>query len=72
MRQINPKKLLHSKWTAQHPVNREKHFIVTKLYRDEANEIIGCEIEAVISKRSQRLDWRELRCEIEWRQGWQH
>lgn len=72
MRQINPKKLLHSKWTAQQPVNREKHFIVTKLYRDEENEIIACEIEAVISKRSQRLDWRELRCELEWQQGWQH
>jgi len=72
VRQINPKKLLHSKWTAQQPVNREKHFIVTKLYRDEENEIIACEIEAVISKRSQRLDWRELRCELEWQQGWQH
>lgn len=72
MRQINPKKLLHSKWTAQQPVNREKHFIVTKLYRDEENEIIGCEIEAVLSRRSQRLDWRELRCELEWQQGWQH
>ncbi|NLZ79547.1 MAG: TIGR02450 family Trp-rich protein, partial [Gammaproteobacteria bacterium] len=29
MHRINPKKLLHSKWTAVSPVNKEKHFMVT-------------------------------------------
>lgn len=29
MNPINPQKLLGSKWTAVHPRDREKHFIVT-------------------------------------------
>lgn len=28
MNQINPSKLLNSKWTAVKPINREKHFLV--------------------------------------------
>jgi tryptophan-rich hypothetical protein len=33
--QINPAKLLLSKWTAVKPVNKEKHFLVTKLIEPE-------------------------------------
>jgi hypothetical protein len=28
---LSPKKLLHSKWTAVEPRNKEKHFLVTKV-----------------------------------------
>ncbi|MDD5123113.1 TIGR02450 family Trp-rich protein [Methylovulum sp.] len=28
---INPTKLLPGKWTAVHPVNQEKHFLVSRL-----------------------------------------
>lgn len=34
MHQINPKKLLHSKWTAVKPENKEKHFMVTEMEFD--------------------------------------
>ena len=33
---INPRKLLLSKWTARVPRNRERHFLVTELHRDDA------------------------------------
>ena len=32
MNKVNPKKLLNSKWTAQTPQNKEKHFIVTNIW----------------------------------------
>ena len=36
MNRINPAKLLHSKWTAVEPKNKEKHFLVVEVggYRD--------------------------------------
>jgi tryptophan-rich hypothetical protein len=69
-RSINPKKLLHSKWTAVQPANREKHFLVTELEFDEAGKVIHCLLEAVISGRSQAIDWRRLKDARVWRQGW--
>ena len=30
MNNINVKKLINSKWTAANPVNKEKHFLITK------------------------------------------
>ena len=55
-------KLLHSKWTAAVPVNKEKHFIVTGLIAPEApgTEIDDITIEAVLTGRSFTLRWREL------------
>ena len=38
MNRLNPDKLLQSKWTAVTPKNRERHFIVTRLIRDEQDE----------------------------------
>ena len=32
---VNHRKLPNSKWTAVHPVNREKHFLVLDWVRDE-------------------------------------
>lgn len=67
---LNPRKLLLSKWTAAQPRNREKHFLVTQLHLDENDEVIAVELEAVYSKRSQRLDWQALRNADQWLTGW--
>ena len=47
MNRINPKKLLHSKWTKVHITNKEKHFMVTKVTYDEEQNVVGCIMEAV-------------------------
>lgn len=70
MNRINPEKLLRSKWTALQPRNRERHFIVTRLFRDADETIIACELEAVINKKSRQIDWRELRQSDCWNMGW--
>lgn len=70
MNRINPKKLLNSKWTAVIPLNKEKHFIVTEVEFDEGGEVLHCLIEAVLSNRSQSIDWAELTDQRNWRQGW--
>ena len=38
MNRVSPKKLLHSKWTAVEPRNREKHFLVTRVITDGAQQ----------------------------------
>lgn len=70
MNRFNPEKLLNSKWTARQPRQREKHFIVTGLLRDGQERPVGCVLEAVMSRREYPLDWRELRDEGQWLQGW--
>ncbi len=70
MNKINPKKLLNSKWTALKPVNKEKHFIITELTFDEEGEVVHCLIEAVISHRSEAIDWQQLKSSDHWSQGW--
>ncbi len=70
MNQINPKKLLHSKWTAVSPINKEKHFLLTELEFDEEGNVIHCLLEAVISNRAAPIDWRQLKDSALWRQGW--
>ncbi len=76
-RLINPRKLLHSKWTAVTPANREKHFLVTRVLPatqagspDSTSEIVAIELEAVHSRRSAILPWRELCDTGRWCQGW--
>ena len=71
MNRVNPKKLLHSKWTAVEPRDREKHFVVTDVQRDEAERITLCVLEAVHSKREIEIDWRKLRDPARWKIGWQ-
>ena len=67
---INPKKLLHSKWTAVSPKNKEKHFLVTEVDFDEEGLIERCLIEAVMTKRSEEIDWQSLKDATQWRMGW--
>lgn len=67
---LNPRKLLLSKWTAVQPQQREKHFLVTELIRDEAEQVQQVELQAVLSKRTWHLDWRELQDAERWLMGW--
>jgi tryptophan-rich hypothetical protein len=71
MNRINPKKLLHSKWTAANPRHREKHFVVTEVQLDDAGRVMLCILEAVHSRREVEIDWRTLRDPVHWKIGWQ-
>lgn len=67
---LNPRKLLLSKWTAVKPLRREKHFLVTELFCDEAGTVIDIELQAVLTQRSQRLPWQSLQDAEHWQFGW--
>jgi len=69
---LNPRKLLHSKWTAVAPAGKQKHFMVTRVLEPEPplTGIEFVEIEAVHSRRTRILPWRELKDQTLWRQGW--
>ncbi|WP_296182360.1 TIGR02450 family Trp-rich protein [Pseudomonas sp. UBA1879] len=70
MNRLNPRKLLLSKWTAAHPLHREKHFLVTELFRDEEGTVLEIELQAVLTKRSERLAWQALQDGERWLMGW--
>ena len=70
MRRLNPNKLLLSKWTASAPQNREKHFLVTELFCDDEGCVQQLELQALLTKRSERLDWQVLFNEQLWIIGW--
>ncbi|HSG24164.1 MAG TPA: TIGR02450 family Trp-rich protein [Azonexus sp.] len=72
-RQLNPRKLIMSKWTAAVPSQREKHFIVTMLLEPvpPASQAGLVEIEAIYTGRRFTLPWRELLEGERWLQGWQ-
>ncbi len=69
---VNPKKLLNSKWTAMKAINKEKHFIVTKLVppETEGQSVALIELQAVYSKRTQIIPWQRLNDKNVWLQGW--
>lgn len=71
-RALSPKKLLLSKWTAVSPTRKEKHFLVTKLIEPAVPSapLEFVEIEAVHSRRSVTLPWRDLADTRQWVQGW--
>ncbi|MEJ6515999.1 MAG: TIGR02450 family Trp-rich protein [Pseudomonadales bacterium] len=70
MNRINPKKLLHSKWTAVNPTNKERHFLISELEFDQEGDITLCLLEAVISNRSEPIVWQTLKNNEKWLQGW--
>ena len=72
-RRLNPNKLLLSKWTAALPKNKEKHFLVIQLIKPELPDapIKHIELEAIYSRRSFILPWRDLTDTGQWLQGWQ-
>ncbi len=70
MNRLNPRKLLLSKWTAAAPQNREKHFLVTELFCDDEGTVLEIELQAVMTKRSQKLAWQTLQNDQTWQMGW--
>jgi tryptophan-rich hypothetical protein len=64
--QINPAKLLLSKWTSVLPQNKEKHFLVTKLNEDGSGVSLTCTIEAVLTKQEYEMDWQDLKDSACW------
>jgi tryptophan-rich hypothetical protein len=72
MNPLNPKKLHLTKWTAVTPIAKQKHFLVSKVIKPDVSTdpIEFVEIEAVFSKATQVIAWRELQNEGVWRQGW--
>lgn len=71
-RPLISKKLLNSKWTAVTPLNKEKHFMVTKLLVSDVlpMQLESVELEAVYTKRKQILPWQTLANTDLWLQGW--
>jgi len=67
---VNPKKLLHSKWSAVKPQNKEKHFAIIDVEFDEQQNVTLCIIQAVYSKQEYAIDWRELKDSSVWKVGW--
>lgn len=72
MNRVSPKKLLLSKWTAVQPIAKQKHFLVSKviLPEDPQQAIELIEIEAVYSKQTKTIAWRDLLNSDHWIQGW--
>jgi tryptophan-rich hypothetical protein len=72
MNPLNPKKLLLTKWTAVKPVAKQKHFLVNRVIQPElpTEAIESVEIEAVFSKATRVILWRDLQDDSVWRQGW--
>ena len=72
MNRLSPKKLLLTKWTAVKPIAKQKHFLVSKVILPEPpNEKIEfVEIEAVYSKKTTQIAWRDLTNSELWLQGW--
>jgi len=72
MNPLNPKKLHLTKWTAVTPVAKQKHFLVSRVIEPElpTDPIESVEIEAVLSKATQTIPWRDLKDDSVWRQGW--
>lgn len=73
MRRMQSTKLLNSKWTAVTPVNKEKHFIVTRLNPPEppSPNVQTVELEAVYTQRTVSLPIQALADKDQWQQGWQ-
>ena len=70
MNRINPAKLLLSKWTAAQPRHKEKHFLVTEIFRDEEGTVLEIELQAILTRRAQRLPWQTLKDPEAWHMGW--
>ena len=69
---ISPKKLLLSKWTAVTPRRKEKHFLVIKVLEPEppATTVEVIELQAVHSRRTRTMPWRDLADRSQWLPGW--
>lgn len=71
MNKVNPKSLLHSKWTKVDIQNKEKHFAIVSVLFDDEQRVVECVIEAVMSKNQYDINWRDLKKPTDWKIGWQ-
>ena len=69
---VSAGKLLSSKWTAVAPTHREKRFVVVRVIEPDSPSlrIERVELEAVHSRRTFVVAWRDLKDASQWRQGW--
>jgi tryptophan-rich hypothetical protein len=70
MNKVNPKALIHSKWTKVDVLNKEKHFVIIQVDFDEEQKVTRCIIEAVMTHNEYKIDWRDLKISEAWRIGW--
>jgi len=70
MNNISPKALMQSKWTKVDVTNKEKHFIVTVVKFDEQQKVVECIVEALMTKRTYSINWRDLKQSSIWLIGW--
>ena len=70
MNRIIPANLLLSKWTAAPPRHKEKHFLVTELFRDDEGTVLDIELQAILTRRAERLPWQTLKNAEDWKIGW--
>ena len=65
-------KLRLTKWTAVKPIDKQKHFLVSRVIQPEleTDSVEFVEIESVFSKATQIIQWRALQNDEVWRQGW--
>lgn len=70
MNKINPKTLLHSKWTKVDIKNKEKHFAIVEVEFDEDRKVTKCIIEAAMTRSQYEINWRELKAPKGWKLGW--
>jgi len=62
--------MLHSKWSKVNVINKEKHFLVTKVKFNKEQQVTHCVIEAVMTKNEYPINWRELKHSDKWTIGW--
>lgn len=67
---FNIKKLFLSKWTAVEPKNKERHFMVSRLLKDENDQVFACVLEAVITTNEYQISPDELKNSECWAMGW--
>jgi hypothetical protein len=62
MNPLNPKYLRLPKWTAFKPIDKQKHFLVSRVIQPEVetDPVELVEIESVLSKATQIIQWRAL------------
>jgi len=70
MNTINPKKLLHSKWTAVNPESKELHFVVIGRVCQSKGVLQQVELKAVLTGNTYRLPWQTLKDDTIWQMGW--
>lgn len=70
--QINHRKLLQSKWTSVIVLEKEKHFIVTKVHpsTESKNKLKLVEMEAILTNNLKTIPLHDLKDKSKWLPGW--